>query len=60
MNRISFDLEEFREFLDEWGGYYDSGVLRLENNEIVYRWTSYLNGIWKENKDVELVGKIVQ
>ena len=56
--RISFDLEEFREFLEEWGSD-ENGVLSLEDNKIVYRWTSYLNKIWKENKDVELVGEIV-
>ena len=59
MSMISFDLEEFIKFLEEWGNN-DHGVLKLEDNKIVYRWTSYLNGKWEDHKDVELVGKIVQ
>ncbi len=60
MTRISFDAKEFQDFLEKQGCDCCMGWLHVIGGNIIYDWTSSINGVYKKHRDVELVGELIE
>ena len=58
--KIMFDINKLKEFLETLGCDCCSTFYTIEDNKIVDKWTSYINGVWKDHKDIILEGEIIE
>jgi len=55
--KIAFDLEEFKKWMEVIGD--DQGSYRIIDGNIICRYTSFINGIWKDHEDIDLEGELI-
>ncbi|KKK77736.1 hypothetical protein LCGC14_2850620 [marine sediment metagenome] len=61
MTRISFDIEEFKNWLETLGcDCCMLGWLHLVDNNIIFDWESNIQYVITKYKDIKLVGELIE
>lgn len=57
--RISFDLYEFRKWLEKVNSLFE-GIEKfyIKNDDVIYWWESNINGVIERNEEIDLYGAL--